>query len=161
MTKAQIQALINQIDTTGNSGTTGQELKDIFEAMNNVQTARFTIDPSTFSGPEIELLPALTNGNYRQILAISVSTYNEGGVLNPNGISTIDILNGNPIASIPITMVMFDPSLYSRQLELNFANLQNLAGSIGINSDNGFSTIGGFVNLFIEITYRECLISDF
>lgn len=35
MTKAQIQALINQIDTTGNNGTTGQELKDIYEAFKN------------------------------------------------------------------------------------------------------------------------------
>jgi hypothetical protein len=33
MTKAELQVLIDTIDTTGNQGTTGQELKNIFEAL--------------------------------------------------------------------------------------------------------------------------------
>jgi hypothetical protein len=35
MTKEEIQTLINNIDTTGNRGTTGQELKNIHEAFKN------------------------------------------------------------------------------------------------------------------------------
>lgn len=35
MTKAEIQVLIDQIDTTGSEGTTGQELKNIFEELLN------------------------------------------------------------------------------------------------------------------------------
>lgn len=36
ITKTQLQSLIDKIDTTGNEGTTGQELKDIFEALKDV-----------------------------------------------------------------------------------------------------------------------------
>lgn len=35
ITKTALQALIDQIDTTGSEGTTGQELKNIFEAIKN------------------------------------------------------------------------------------------------------------------------------
>lgn len=160
------QELITLIETNLPDNVLGEiteaKIREVCSSLaNQIKCARFTVDPAYFSGPNIELLAALSNGNYRQILGISVSTYNEGGVLNPNGITTFDITMGDIIAQIPISILMFDPSLYSRQLALNFSNLQNLASAIEINSNNTYSTIGGFSALYIDITYREVKISDY
>lgn len=59
MTKAEIQALIDNIDTTGNQGTTGQELKDIYEAFKNELDDYIEINISSYDIQSIDSVPIL------------------------------------------------------------------------------------------------------
>lgn len=139
-----------------NDGANALEFVD-----NGAITKRLTVDPSTTDSP-IELLPVLST-TYRQLIALSVSLYSEGGVTNSNGITTLDIKCGSVIiAQIPINFIVSGVTGDSKLLVLNISsNSLNPKSAITIVSNNNTQLTGGFSNIFLEFTYGVKLCSDF
>lgn len=119
-TKAQIQALIDNIDTTGNSGTTGQELVDILEVLktNALEYAEVSVSAAeiaTSGNVGISLLPNSGAGKYYEVEKVLVETiqvttpwtinevnnpvmYFDGSVLPPVDISVITTAGSGQVA---------------------------------------------------------------
>lgn len=83
MTSAELQALIDNIDTTGSEGTSGQDLKDIFEAIKvDLYASKFKkiwLAEFNQGGVLVGLTPAITERVNLGFTYVGVTRNSSGG----------------------------------------------------------------------------------